>query len=496
MKLIAYLSQAILLAGWLAGPNVQAAVQWPEARVKTADLLSGQTTPVKHPYSLASTMTRAGCHVAAVEGERGQAVVVRRDGKPGKSYLDISHPEFSPDGSALGCFVRDAFDSFCVVNGREGSRFEAVRPDTLAFSFDGRRHAYAARKRGRWVAVIDGEATAEGEGDLAPWPQPAVFSANGRGVVYLEGTESRRKMRAVVNGQAGEFFDGIDPRSPRFSHDGSRHAYAANDRTGGSRWFYVIDGKKQRAFTQVGVDFAFSPDGRRTAYTAMQASQWFLVVEGEPERAIEGIIDQTLAFSPDSQRLAYAVGRTNRSAYVVVDGLPGPVYDGIGGSVPAGLSMVQASMRRDYHLGVESSLIFSPDSRKVAYLAHQGGKKQVVIDAQPQEVPMDFLAGGMFFSDDSRHLAYGCRRGDKFFLVVDGKKGADYDALGHFEFSPDGNHVAFTAKQGERMLVVVDGRERAVCATVPAGPVFRADGTLEFIYADETSLFRAEITGF
>jgi len=95
-------------------------------------------------------------------------------------------------------------------------------------------------------------------------------------------------------------------------------------------------------------------------------------------------------------------------------------------------------------------------------------------------------------------LAYGGRRFnelfvDKFFLVMDGKKGADYDGLGYFGFSHDGKHIAFTAKKGNKMVIVVDGQERGEYSQVPAGPVFRSDGVLEFLATDKLTLYRVQV---
>jgi hypothetical protein len=148
-----------------------------------------------------------------------------------------------------------------------------------------------------------------------------------------------------------------------------------------------------------------------------------------------------------------------------------------------------------YYLGGYSQgVLFSPDSRRLAYLAsRQLIEKMVVLDGKPEGVEMAFMVGGMVFSDDSKRLAYGGRRGEKFFLVVDGKKGADYDALGYFGFSQDGKHIAFTAKKGNQMVIVVDGQEREEYSEVPAGPVFRSDGVLEFLAADKLSLYRIEV---
>jgi hypothetical protein len=124
--------------------------------------------------------------------------------------------------------------------------------------------------------------------------------------------------------------------------------------------------------------------------------------------------------------------------------------------------------------------------------------KRVYLDGKAEDVEMGFLQGGMVFSDDSKRLAYGGRVvnaavGDKCFLVVDGQKGTDYDALGCFGFSNDGKHIAFTAKKGDKMVIVVDGQERQECSSVPAGPVFRSDGVLEFLAGDKPSLYRFEV---
>lgn len=480
---------------------------WAGAKVTKTDLLTGETNYGKFAYFFASVMTRAGCHVAKVEGERGKEVFVRRDGRRGKAYADIAHPVFSPDGSALGYAARGAGGSRFIINDQEGPIFDEVIPDTFVFSNDGKRHAYLARKAGRLVAVVDGVLQAEAGGDLVPWHQPPyppqlpVFSADGTSVGYVEGSPLRKKMRVVVNGKPGELFDGVGPPSLRISPDGRHFSYSANDRSMGDSWFCIIDGKQRNAFDTLGVSFVISPDGKRIAYTGRRAQQWFLVVDGEPEVPIEGIFDHSLTFSPDSRRLAYAVAKADRRAYLVVDGKAGPVHDNIGVSVPPGIAANRASMQTVYGLGSASSVLFSPDSRRVAYLAHSGRMKRVFLDGKADDVEMEFLVGGMVFSDDSKRLAYGGRGFNKFFvdksfLVVDGKKGADYDALGYFGFSHDGKHIAFTAKKGDKFVIVVDGQERGEDSQVPAGPVFRADGVLEFLVADKPSLYRIEVRDF
>jgi len=62
---------------------------WAGAKVTKTDLLTGETNYSKFAYFFATVMTRAGCHVAKVEGEAGKEVFVRRDGLRGKAYAVI-----------------------------------------------------------------------------------------------------------------------------------------------------------------------------------------------------------------------------------------------------------------------------------------------------------------------------------------------------------------------------------------------------------------------
>ena len=488
------LGAACLLAALSPGCPAQTLPEWSGATVKRT-VLEPDIYRAPNARAQASVMTSNGCHVAKVEASPATGYLVRRDGKPGRRYAGVDAPAFSQDGSTLAYVAtKEAKQCAVVVNEEEDPAFQAVVPATVALSGRGKRQAYLASQLGRPIMVIDGQV--QGNAGLTPLSAQPVFSPNGSKVAYAARHHPSRKLCVVVNGLAGDrqgavgdLHDGLDPRFLTFSADGTHLAYAAQE---GAKWFRVLDGKRGPPFDGVGIDFVFSADGKRTAYTGRNGPMRALVVDGKVEAKIEGIVDGTLTFSPDGRRLACAVAKHDGSAYLWVDGTAGPVHDDIGGSVPPGSALNRSSGASG--LGAGAGVLFSPDSRHLAYLARSGQTRRVYLDGQAEEVEMDFLVSGMVFSGDSRRLAHGGRRGNRFFLVADGKKGADYDALGYFGFSPDGKHLAFTAQKGDKMVIVVDGQERAQYDMVPAGPVFRWDGVLEFLAADKASLYRIEVT--
>ncbi len=143
---------------------------------------------------------------------------------------------------------------------------------------------------------------------------------------------------------------------------------------------------------------------------------------------------RSLVVSPDSKRVAY-VAQRGVKLLVVVDGEEGKEYDDIG----------------------EDTLIFSPDSKRVAYRAQRGEKQLVVVDGvEGKEYDRVYTP---IFSPDSKRVAYGAIRGEKQLVVVDGVEGKEYEGVDTPIFSPDSKRVAYGARQSKKWMVVVDGEE-------------------------------------
>ncbi|MBI3921825.1 MAG: hypothetical protein HY318_10455 [Armatimonadetes bacterium] len=84
------------------------------------------------------------------------------------------------------------------------------------------------------------------------------------------------------------------------------------------------------------------------------------------------------------------------------------------------------------------SIVLSPDSRRIAYLRAEKGKKPLIV------------------SPDLREIADPESSKGKESLVVDGKPGRFYDEVELVSFSPDSRRVAYAASEGDASFVVVD----------------------------------------
>ena len=101
--------------------------------------------------------------------------------------------------------------------------------------------------------------------------------------------------------------------------------------------------------------------------------------------------------------------------------------------------------------------IFSPNSRRVAYVAQHDRRLFAVIDGAEGK-KYDRMSG-IIFSPDSRRVAYTAIPGERWFVVVDDVGGKEYDGIHDSIFSPDSKRVAYVARRDGKWFVVVDGME-------------------------------------
>ncbi len=134
--------------------------------------------------------------------------------------------------------------------------------------------------------------------------------------------------------------------------------------------------------------------------------------------------------------------------------------------------------------------VWSPDSSRLACPAADGEKAVMTVDGEKRGAAWDDVEHPVF-SPDGAKLACRALKGDKHFMVVGDAKGEAFDEIGLPVWSPDSKRLAYWARAGDESCVVVDGRKsEPYLGVVPmgdvnvlGGPVFSADGRLAYIAA-------------
>jgi hypothetical protein len=106
---------------------------------------------------------------------------------------------------------------------------------------------------------------------------------------------------------------------------------------------------------------------------------------------------------------------------------------------------------------------FSPDGKRLAYMARNDALYVMVIDGKPAgSFPIIILPA--VFSSDGRRLAFAAQSNQKQVMVIDGQTGPEYDAvqIDSLAFSADGQHVAYLAHYPECIFILSCSRESRV----------------------------------
>lgn len=153
-------------------------------------------------------------------------------------------------------------------------------------------------------------------------------------------------------------------------------------------------------------------------------------------KAQPGISPTEFAISPDLKRTAFVLRKKRgffHSEYVVVlDGLEHRPYPKL------------------------RSLVFSPDSAHIMYVAETESKNILIVDGDEQ-FTADMI-GQPTFSSDSKHFAISLKNNERWSAHLDGKPISTHELIDpRFVFSPDGQHIAYRASDGKGQFVVLDG---------------------------------------
>lgn len=426
---------------------------------------------------------------------------VRVNGLPGPAFDEIPTDSFqwSRDGQHYFYAARSAGGWHIVRDTVPGPAFEMIHDPGIVLDGSGERYAYVGLRQGKGVLVVDGVEDSAYDHVSAP-----SFTTGGRHVVcvvrhdgvrvpsvdheLLKGCEHFKYVRVapsggrsacvvesdgrwsvVINGERGAEYDSILPSHLNFSPDGTHVGWPAKDRTG---WHPVVDGAMHAAYDEVRGPW-FAPHGDHVAFKVRRGRLWSVSRDGMDGPWFDVVGWASPLFSPDGEHVLYLGVRGGRS-HIVVDTLAGPAYENT--SFPA----------------------WCPTTARYACRLREGKRSWLLLDGQQHPERYDAIDdSSMRFSPDGSRFAFLAKDGKNWIVNVDGTRFGPYDeATWRIAFSPDSRHwaVVATRKFGiaqERHFAVVDGRPAGEgFDSFVGGPAFLADGTLEFLAFSKGGLRR------
>jgi len=199
-----------------------------------------------------------------------------------------------------------------------------------------------------------------------------------------------------------------------------------------------------------------SPDSSTIIHDSNRTIYEKLVIKINSEQEMD-----SCKASPNYQRFAFVLSTGRKGSvyvdgkkrfgdkrYVMVDGNEGKLYDDIS----------------------KSSLIFSPDSKHLAYVAiHQDYKKGhnwcVVLDEVESNLYHDIDESSLTYSPDSDHLAYVAKLSTKWYVVIDGNIGLGYDEIipirgkmiNFYSYDSLSCIVIYLGRRGDKIYLVREG---------------------------------------
>lgn len=350
-------------------------------------------------------------------------------------------------------------------------------------------------------------------GKLAGNDEDLVVSPDGRRAAYPMKVDGG--VAVSIDGVPAKTYDAILPHTLVFSPDSKHVGYMAESK--GKR-FTVLDGVEGAAYE--GLPDAppiYSPDSKRVATVGSRRNKRFVVLDGVEGPEYDGMLLESLQFSPDSKRVAYAATKKGKTV-VVVDGVEGKpfdaptcvetrtfgyycIYTSLDGN--EGIFPVLVFDPQTLKAGIGNItmfyvplVLFSPDSRRVAYIARD--KKEVfwVVDGSEQRRGLNGIvihnrkyasnllnedsierSNGRFgahleldrspFSADGSRFGYIAARYETMqkkkvftFVVLDGNEIDSPTMCVDFHFSSDGKRTAFL-RTSKHQAAVIDGVEES-----------------------------------
>ncbi len=393
------------------------------------------------------------------------------DGTPGKLYDEVRvgyrQTIFFAGDKHYGYVAIDGKQHCVVVDGNEDQKYELVTTGNHYFLHPiDKSWTYLAYKKGfdRWL-VIDGKEVYKVP--IIAQTGELLYSGSHLLTWDFESSKDVKDARyfAFYDGKRGKGYGYLQVKSLTL-HPAGAYGYLASDKIG-EGYYCVINGKESTKYQHIiEGSITFSPDGRHHAFAAIKKIDDFVVVVDGQEHSVPG---HPFKLNPSPDGKHWGCVALKDSQYSVV--LDGKV-------VASGIKSV------DF-------ILISPVSGHLAYKAWNDQFSMAFVVFDGTKHASYNAVSNLVFSPDGRRLAYMAKRAqdNKYtrpFVVVEAKEGKEYDRIrgGTINFGLDGRSLSYivnVGKDGDEGFLVIDGHERTKYHKIGPTPT-------EILYYDLDSL--------
>ncbi|MCX5674611.1 MAG: hypothetical protein NTX87_06350 [Planctomycetota bacterium] len=346
-------------------------------------------------------------------------------------------------------------ETFC------GKVSEGFLRDTFETSPDGKHAVYVTKRGGKYAVVVDGVEHAAYDSVLSQ----IIFSPDAKRVAYVAWRGTKRMV--VIDGKEGKEYDGVDDSSLAFSPDSQRFVYSADD--GGKR-MVVTDGTEGKKYDRILMGPVFSGNSKHVGYVAKCGDKKLCVIDGvegkeydeiawaggplardfgrqmpaqdypiPPEHYPIWIMGYSPFFGPEENRTAY-IGSIEAKAVLVIDS------------------------KETMELDLNTDFILSPDRKHFAGVVSRESKDTLVDTVVRDGTPGREYESveQLLFSPDSKHVAYLGHRDNHTYVVLDGKEVKEYDMaprLSILVFDGPNSLIGWLDRGGELFRIQVSIKE-------------------------------------
>ena len=309
-----------------------------------------------------------------------------------------------------------------------------------------------------------------------------VLSPNGRHFAYVG--EKEGKLFLIFDGEEREIHDGNYISSLVFSPDSQRFAYEIGSGeweesriTGGLSW--VIDGEKQKSYSDLLGRLYFSHDSQHFVYTAEENGKMFVVFDGNKGKAYDYV--SVAKFNKDNQY--YYAAKEGNNYFVVINQEETFVFNSedcdkenyfdeeCHASFPEELAPVYMSPDGQHFVYIKSEQLYHKDYPQLRIAT----RNHLFLDGR--EKVSDGVVVYIYFSPDSKRLAY--TAGNSTIIVDDKEITSPYASIDNFTFSPDSQHFSYIARETGKCSIFLNEEEiqnyEEGGINCYSGPVFSPD---------------------